>query len=196
MAAHASAEHLVALKLPQDVQQKMGRLVGHYEQCRKGAGTPIDVPLEDRNRYLQQKSLLIGCGGGYQQECGQPYSPVSEWMKTADVLEDEGQQYGNMEEASSIARTPQKCLEIWCGDHRQKRLEAYNKQRKPRTSVANSFGGPWRYVVPPSMSSHKVWPTLSCGTWKAQWGPHDVLAQWVRGSNSQYTQAVQKIWRM
>jgi len=35
------------------------------------------------------------------------------------LLEDEAQQYGNMEEASSIARTPRTCLEIWSGDHRQ-----------------------------------------------------------------------------
>ena len=33
-------------------------------------------------------------------------------------LEDEGQQYGNMEEAASAARTPT-CLEVWSGDHRQ-----------------------------------------------------------------------------
>ena len=56
---------------------------------------------------IRQKSLLIGCGGGFLQECGQPYSPVSDWIKQVDiVLEDEGQQYGNMEEASTIARTP------------------------------------------------------------------------------------------
>ena len=34
-------------------------------------------------------------------------------------LEDEGQQYGNMEEAASVARTPATCLEVWSGDHRQ-----------------------------------------------------------------------------
>ena len=67
---------------------------------------------------LTSHYLLIGCGGGFQQECGQPYSPVAEWMRAADVaLEDEGQLYRNMEEAASIARTPRKCLEIWCGDH-------------------------------------------------------------------------------
>jgi len=35
------------------------------------------------------------------------------------VLNDEGQQFGNMEEAASIARTPATCLEAWSGDHRQ-----------------------------------------------------------------------------
>ena len=116
VAAHAFAKHLVALRLPQDVQQKMGRLVGHYEQRRKGAGTPLDI----RNNHIRQKSLIIGCGGGFLQKCGQAYSPVSDWMQQVDiVLEDEGQQYGNIEEAASIARTPRTCLEIWSGDHRQ-----------------------------------------------------------------------------
>ena len=35
------------------------------------------------------------------------------------ALNDEGQQYGNMDEASAIARAPRKCLVIWCGDHKQ-----------------------------------------------------------------------------
>ena len=30
-----------------------------------------------------------------------------------------GQQYGNLDEASAIARAPRKCLVIWCGDHKQ-----------------------------------------------------------------------------
>ena len=34
-------------------------------------------------------------------------------------LEDEGQQYGNMEEAATVARTPATCLEVWSDDHRQ-----------------------------------------------------------------------------
>ena len=35
------------------------------------------------------------------------------------ALNDEGQQYGNLDEASAVARTPRKCLVIWCGDHKQ-----------------------------------------------------------------------------
>ena len=35
------------------------------------------------------------------------------------ALNDEGQQYGNLDETSAIARTPRKCLVIWCGDHKQ-----------------------------------------------------------------------------
>ncbi len=42
----------------------------------------------------------IGCGGGFHQECSQPYSPVAKWMEEVDLaLNDEGQQYGNLDEA-------------------------------------------------------------------------------------------------
>ena len=41
-------------------------------------------------------------------------------MSTVDLfLEDEEQQYGNMEEAASVARIPAACLEVWSGDHKQ-----------------------------------------------------------------------------
>ena len=47
-------------------------------------------------------------------------SNLALWMGSVDLfLEDEGQQYGNMEEAASVARTPATCLEVWSGDHRQ-----------------------------------------------------------------------------
>ena len=37
----------------------------------------------------------------------------SSWMEDTDVaLNDEGQQYGNLDEASAIARAPRKCLVI------------------------------------------------------------------------------------
>ena len=64
------------------------------------------------------KQVIVGCGGGL---CQQPYSPVAFWMEDTDVaLNDEGQQYGNLDEASAIARAPRKCLVIWCGgDHKQ-----------------------------------------------------------------------------
>ena len=71
VAAHAVAEHLVSLKLPDHIQGKMGRLVGYYEQNRKGSYTPLDIPPSNRNQVLRQKSLLIGCGGGFQQESSQ-----------------------------------------------------------------------------------------------------------------------------
>eukprot|EP00434_Breviolum_minutum_P025229 symbB.v1.2.022286.t1/scaffold1972.1/size94142/9 len=41
------------------------------------------------------------------------------WVARKSFLEDEGQQYGNMEEAATVARTPATCLEVWSGDHRQ-----------------------------------------------------------------------------
>ena len=120
IAAHAVAEHLVSLNMPDHIRDKMGRLVGYYEQNRKGSYTPLDILPSNRNQVIRQKSLLIGCGGGFQQECSQQFSPVAEWMSSVDLfLEDEGQQYGNMEEAASVARTPAKCLEVWSGDHRQ-----------------------------------------------------------------------------
>ena len=120
IAAHAVAEHLVSLQMPDYLQDKMGRLVGYYEQNRKGSYTPLDILPSNRNQVIRQKSLLIGCGGGFQQECSQQFSPVADWMGSVDLfLEDEGQQYGNMEEAASVARTPATCLEVWSGDHRQ-----------------------------------------------------------------------------
>ena len=120
IAAHAVAEHLVSLQMPDYLQEKMGRLVGYYEQNRKGSYTPLDILPSNRNQVIRQKSLLIGCGGGFQQECSQQFSPVADWMGSVDLfLEDEGQQYGNMEEAATVARTPATCLEVWSGDRRQ-----------------------------------------------------------------------------
>ena len=130
VAAHAVAEHLVSLKLPDRIQGKMGRLVGYYAQNRKGSYTPLDIPPSNRNQVIRQKSLLIGCGGGFQQECGQHFSPIADWMSSVDLfLEDEGQQYGNMEEAASVARTPATCLEVWSGDHRQDAWWSEKEQR-------------------------------------------------------------------
>ena len=46
--------------------------------------------------------------------------PCSKWIEDVGIaLNDEGQQYGNLDEASAIARTPRKCIIIWCGDHKQ-----------------------------------------------------------------------------
>ena len=142
VAAHAIAEQLVALRLPQEVQR------------RKGSGTPLDLPVENRNNHIRQKSLLIGCGGGFLQECGQPYSPVSDWIKQVDlVLEDEGQQYGNMEEAATIARAPRTCFEIWSGDHRQtpgglQQTEEAKKFRRKLLKRPLALRCPTEYIQP------------------------------------------------
>ena len=82
--------------------------------------TRLDVPPAFRNDVLRGKQVIIGCGGGFHQECSQPYNPVAKWMGEVDIaLNDEGQQYGNLDESSAIARVPRKGLVVWCGDHKQ-----------------------------------------------------------------------------
>ena len=53
VAAHAVAEHLVSLQLPDHIQGKIGRLVGYYEQNRKGFYTPLDIPPSNWNQVLR-----------------------------------------------------------------------------------------------------------------------------------------------
>ena len=113
--------HFLRLGLPESINCLVGRLVGYVEMKKGPANqTALDIPPAFRNDVLRSKRVLVGCGGGFHQECQQPYSPVASWMEDADVaLNDEGQQYGNLDEASAIARAPRKCLVIWCGDHKQ-----------------------------------------------------------------------------
>ena len=121
VAAHAFAKHFLRLGLPDSINSLVGRLVG-YVELQKGPGnkTDLDVPPAFRNDVLRSKRVLIGCGGGFHQACSQPYSPVAKWIEDVDAaLNDEGQQYGNLDEASAVARTPRKCIVIWCGDHKQ-----------------------------------------------------------------------------
>ena len=121
VAAQAFAEHIEALELPPSITSKIGRLVGYMElKKNKTNKTTLDVACENRHDVPRQKKLLIGCGGGFQQECSQSYSPVARWItEVALTLTDESQQYGNFEETSVIARTPRTCINIWAGDHRQ-----------------------------------------------------------------------------
>ena len=131
--AHAVAEHLVSLQMPDHIQAKMGRLVGYYEQNRKGSYTPLDILPSNRNQVIRQKSLLIGCGGGFQQECSQQFSLVADWMSSVDVfLEDEGQQYGNMEEAASVARTPATCWQTPGELKKSKESKSFRKKLTKR----------------------------------------------------------------
>ena len=119
VAAHAFAKHFLRLELPGSINSLVGRLVG-YVELQKGPAnkTDLDVPPAFRNDVLRSKQILIGCGGGFHQECSQPYSPVAKWIEDADVtLNDEG--HGNLDEASAVARTPRTCIVIWCGDHKQ-----------------------------------------------------------------------------
>ena len=120
-AAHAFAKHIESLQLPQSLEEKFGRLVGATE-LEKGPASQskLDILPGSRNTVLRTKQVIIGCGGGFHQECTQPYSPVARWMSEVDIaFNDEGQQYGNLDEASAIARVPRKGLVIWCGDHKQ-----------------------------------------------------------------------------
>ena len=120
-AAHAFAKHIESLQLPPSIEDKFGRLVGVTELEKGPASkTRLDVPPGFRNDVLRGKQVIIGCGGGFHQECSQPYSPVAKWMGEVDMaLNDEGQQYGNLDESSAIARVPRKGLVVWCGDHKQ-----------------------------------------------------------------------------
>ena len=120
-AAKAFTDHFLSLELPESVYTRAGRIVG-YLGSKKGAShqTRLDIEQEKRNDVLAQKKLLIGCGGGFQQEAQQRYSPVSRWLATVHIaLLDEAQQYGNLDELTTVARAPAQCLILWCGDHKQ-----------------------------------------------------------------------------
>ena len=120
-AANAFADHLLSLQLPESVYARAGRIVGYLE-TKKGAShkTKLDIEQERRNDVLGQKKLLIGCRGGFQQEAQQRYSPVRNWLSTVHLaLLDEAQQYGNIDELTTLARTPAHCLILWCGGHKQ-----------------------------------------------------------------------------
>ena len=120
-AAKPFADHLLSLQLPDTVYARAGRIVGFLE-TKKGAShqTTLDVEQAKRNDVLREKKLLIGCGGGFQQESQQRYSPVRAWIATVHLaLLDEAQQYGNIDELMTLARTAAHCLVLWCGDHRQ-----------------------------------------------------------------------------
>ena len=82
VAAQAFAEHIESFGLPDDVTSKIGRLVGYMEQKKnKTNKTSLDVTSENRHEVLRNKRLLIDCGGGFQQERAQSYSPVATWIK-------------------------------------------------------------------------------------------------------------------
>ena len=88
VAAQAFAEHIAAFALPDFVNSKIGRLVGHMElKKNKTNKTSLDVTCENRHEVLKQKRLLIGCGGGFQQECSQSYSPVARWIGSLSDLD-------------------------------------------------------------------------------------------------------------
>ena len=72
VAAQAFAEHIESFGLPDYVTSKIGRLVGYMElRKNKTNKTSLDVTSDNRHEVLRNKRLLIGCGGGFQQECTQ-----------------------------------------------------------------------------------------------------------------------------
>ena len=121
VASQAFAEHILRLELPPSVEALFGRLVG-YMALHNGTTreTKLDIPSASRHDVIRSKRVIIGCGGGFRHECACKYGPMQEWMAEVDVaLQDESQQFGNLDEASAIARMPRKCLIMWLGDHRQ-----------------------------------------------------------------------------
>ena len=93
-----------------------------FMETKKGAShqTALDIAQAKRNEVLGKKKLLIGCGGGFQQESQQRFSPVKAWLATVHLaLLDEAQQYGNIDELMTLARTAGNYLVLWRGDHRQ-----------------------------------------------------------------------------
>ena len=97
---------------------RAGWIVGFLE-TKKGAShkTVLDIEQEKRNDVLREKKLLLG---GFQQESQQRYSPVRAWIFLVHLaLLDEAQQYGNIDELMTLARTSAHCVVLWCGDHRQ-----------------------------------------------------------------------------
>ena len=78
-AAHAFAKHIESLQLPLSVEEKFGRLVGATELEKGPASqTKLDVLPGFRNTVLRTKQVIIGCEGGFHQECKaiQPSSSV------------------------------------------------------------------------------------------------------------------------
>ena len=111
-AAKAFTDHLLSLRLPEAVYSRVGRIAGFLES-KKGTShqTRLDTQPEKWNEILDQKKLLIGCRGGYQQESQQRYSPVAHWLTTVHVaLMDDAQQYCNIDELTMLAGLPASCI--------------------------------------------------------------------------------------
>ena len=67
IAAHAVAEHLVSLQMPDFLQEKMGRLVGYYEQNRKGSYTPLDILFRTGTRSSDKSHSLLDAAVGFNK---------------------------------------------------------------------------------------------------------------------------------
>ena len=70
VAAHAFVKHFLRLELPESIICLVGRLVGYVEMKKGPANqTALDIPPAFRNDVLRNKRVLVGCGGGFHQEC-------------------------------------------------------------------------------------------------------------------------------
>ena len=163
VAAHAFVRHFLRLELPDSINCLVGRLVG-YVEMKKGKPGPSSPrcchwSLLTEQSWTSLRPFVMMFSGASKSslgvvECQQPYSPVASWMEDTDVaLNDEGQQYGNLDEASAIARAPRKCLVIWCGDHKQTPGRLYGKLTKPKPFGGNSCADQLRSEVTQSISN-------------------------------------------
>ena len=77
IAAHAVAEHLVSLQMPDFLQEKMGRLVGYYEQNRKGSYTPLDILPRTGTRSSDKSHSLLDAAVGFNKNA---VSNLAQWL--------------------------------------------------------------------------------------------------------------------
>ena len=170
IAAHAIAEHLVSLQMPDHIQGKMGQLVGYYEQNRKGSYTPLDILPSNRNQVIRQKSLLIGCGGGFQQECSQQFSPVADWMSSVETffLTMRGNNMGTWKRRPQL---PEHRLLVWrCGlatTGKRLVLVVWKRAKNRNHFGRNSPSAPWPCVAKLNILKHMIWGVLPCDIWTA-----------------------------
>ena len=159
VAAHAVAEHLVSLKLPDRSQGKMGRLVGYYEQNRKGSYTPLDIPPSNRNQVLRQKSLLIGCGS--------TLAPLlTGWVVLTYFLRMKGNNMGTWKRRPQL---PEHRLLVWrCGlVTTGKRLVVWKRAKSRKHFGRNSPSAPLLWDAKLSILKLMIWGVLPCDIWTA-----------------------------
>ena len=201
IAAKAFADHVTSVGLPPYLNERIGRLVGYMELRKNTANkTPLDIPAEHRIEALRDKQILIGCGGGYQQECGQAFSPVTKWIESVDLaLTDESQQYGNLEETATVARTPSTCLHVWTGDHRQtpgglkKTEESYRFRQKLQTRPLALRCGT-KYVQPHELKDVLL-PYLDGPVGSPSHSFKEVLQQTAVDKDTEHWQTLLQLWK-
>lgn len=146
VASQAFAEHLIRLNLPPCIEASLAAwsATWHCTMIGTTGKTRLDIESASRHEVLRSKQVIIGCGGGFRHECANRYSPVAQWMSEVDLaLQDESQQYGNLDEAAAIARMPH--ISVW--------LSGLVTTGKPQVASVNPnlqgsldkncFGGQW-----------------------------------------------------